>query len=82
MGGIVSVALSLGSPPAAVSGCRILCCPDFPLAFLHASDHLIDCSPYYIKYSVVGMTRLELATPRPPDVCATKLRYIPATFRL
>ena len=23
------------------------------------------------------MTRLELATPRPPDVCATKLRYIP-----
>ena len=30
-GGIVSVALSLGSPPAAVSGCRILYCPDFPL---------------------------------------------------
>ena len=26
---------------------------------------------------LVGMTRLELATPRPPDVCATKLRYIP-----
>ena len=26
------MALSLGSPPAAVSGCRILCCPDFPLA--------------------------------------------------
>lgn len=26
---------------------------------------------------MVGMTRLELATPRPPDVCATKLRYIP-----
>ncbi len=29
-GGIVSVALSLGSPPAAVSGCPSLCCPDFP----------------------------------------------------
>ena len=25
----------------------------------------------------VGMTRFELATPRPPDVCATGLRYIP-----
>ena len=28
-------------------------------------------------FYMVGMTRLELATPRPPDVCATKLRYIP-----
>ena len=27
--------------------------------------------------SKVGMTRFELATPRPPDVCATGLRYIP-----
>ena len=27
--------------------------------------------------SSVGMTRFELATPRPPDVCATGLRYIP-----
>ena len=26
---------------------------------------------------LVGMTRFELATPRPPDVCATGLRYIP-----
>jgi hypothetical protein len=25
----------------------------------------------------VGMTRFELATPRPPGVCATGLRYIP-----
>ena len=32
-GGIVSVALSLGSPPVAVSNCRILCCPDFPPAY-------------------------------------------------
>ena len=28
----------------------------------------------------VGMTRFELATPRPPDVCATGLRYIPLHF--
>jgi hypothetical protein len=27
------------------------------------------------------MTRFELATPRPPDVCATGLRYIPKNFR-
>jgi hypothetical protein len=26
------------------------------------------------------MTRFELATPRPPDVCATGLRYIPFHF--
>ena len=25
----------------------------------------------------VGTTRFELATPRPPDVCATGLRYVP-----
>lgn len=25
----------------------------------------------------VGMTRLELATSRPPDACANQLRYIP-----
>ncbi len=31
-GGIVSVALSLGSPPVAASNCRVLCCPDFPPA--------------------------------------------------
>jgi len=29
-GGFVSVALSLGSPPVAVSDCHSLCCPDFP----------------------------------------------------
>ena len=31
--------------------------------------------------SHVGMTRFELATPRPPDVCATGLRYIPKKLR-
>jgi hypothetical protein len=30
----------------------------------------------------VGMTRFELATPRPPDVCATGLRYIPKNANL
>jgi hypothetical protein len=30
-GGFVSVALSLGFPPVAVSNCHSLCCPDFPL---------------------------------------------------
>ena len=35
-GGIVSVALSLGSPPVAVSNCRVLCCPDFPLGLTQA----------------------------------------------
>ena len=35
-GGTVSVALSLGLPPVAVSDCRILCCPDFPLALTQA----------------------------------------------
>ena len=30
---------------------------------------------FYIVF--VGMTRFELATPRPPDVCATGLRYVP-----
>ena len=29
---------------------------------------------------LVGMTRLELATPRPPAVCATKLRHIPTVL--
>ena len=29
------------------------------------------------EINLVGMTRFELATPRPPDVCATGLRYIP-----
>lgn len=29
------------------------------------------------KITLVGMTRFELATPRPPAVCATRLRHIP-----
>ena len=28
-------------------------------------------------FKTVGITRFELATPRPPDECATGLRYIP-----
>ncbi len=30
-----------------------------------------------IDLLLVGTTRFELATPRPPDVCATGLRYVP-----
>ncbi len=37
-GGIVSVALSLEFPPAAVSGYPALRCPDFPLVY--TSSHL------------------------------------------
>ena len=37
-------------------------------------DNLLKDCPFG---SHVGMTRFELATPRPPDVCATGLRYIP-----
>ena len=36
--------------------------------------------PTKVEISIVGMTRFELATPRPPDVCATGLRYIPKFF--
>src|SRR5687768_13999112 len=39
-GGIVSVALSLGFPPVAVSNCLSLCCPDFPLAKVQAISRL------------------------------------------
>ncbi len=40
--GIVSVALSLGSPPVAVGNCLVLCCPDFPLVASGApSDHSV-----------------------------------------
>lgn len=41
-GGIVSVALSLGSPPVAVSNCHVLRCPDFPPA-KEAGDRLTNC---------------------------------------
>lgn len=37
-GGIVSVALSLGLPPVAVSDCLSLRCPDFPLGFTQATS--------------------------------------------
>ena len=37
-GSFVSVALSLGLPPVAVSDCRILRCPDFPLK-INSSDY-------------------------------------------
>ena len=39
--------------------------------------HKKNLQKYEDFFSFVGMTRFELATPRPPDVCATGLRYIP-----
>ena len=39
--------------------------------------HKKNLHKYEDFFSFVGMTRFELATPRPPDVCATGLRYIP-----
>ena len=35
-----------------------------------------------IRLNFVGMTRLELATSRPPDACANQLRYIPIALPL
>jgi hypothetical protein len=40
---------------------------------LQKGNLLQDC---LLGYNV-GTTRFELATPRPPDVCATGLRYVP-----
>ena len=51
-----------------------LCFQTFSLAFPKEKGHPFECP------SLVGMTRFELATPRPPDVCATKLRYIPISL--
>src|SRR5438270_869782 len=43
-GGFVSVALSLGSPPVAVSDCHSLCCPDFPPSTLPATIcNVVNC---------------------------------------
>ena len=51
-GSFVSVALSLGLPPVAVSDCPVLCCPDFPLVWLYrTSDHLAHCLPGIIPYN-------------------------------
>ncbi len=53
------------------------------IKFIYLIDSELDESKrgqngaYSILSSQVGMTRFELATPRPPDVCATGLRYIP-----
>jgi len=38
LGGLVSVALSLGFPPVAVNDYHSLCCPDFPRVLLHATS--------------------------------------------
>ena len=38
------------------------------------------CAKHWVLKEV-GMTRLELATSRPPDACANQLRYIPNFFK-
>ena len=39
--------------------------------------HRLRCISWAYNVKCVGMTRLELATTRPPDVYANQLRYIP-----
>ena len=70
------MALSLGFPPVAVSDCPALCCPDFPL---HLERPFSTLSTIILRQNMVGATRLELATSRPPAVRATRLRHAPKT---
>ncbi len=42
--------------------------------------HKISCNLVFIDTVVVGMTGFEPATPRPPGVYATGLRYIPKLY--
>ena len=63
------MALSLGSPPAAVSGCRILCCPDFPLvsgrlAIIQQADVSIIDEKYSYEYLIVQISVRILDIPR------------------
>ena len=41
----------------------------------------LECQYQHSNPCKVGMTRLELATSRPPDVCANQLRYIPCFLK-
>jgi len=60
MGGIVSVALSLGSPPAAVSGCPAHVLPGLSSRLSYQAS---DCLAYYmLDYTMVEVTKSELAT--------------------
>ena len=40
-------------------------------------NHLVSIFMVSLETHFVGMTGFEPATPRPPGVCATGLRYIP-----
>ena len=46
------MALSLGSPPVAVSDCCVLRCPDFPLALRQATVQQTAYPPLYL---ILGM---------------------------
>ena len=75
MGSLVSVALSLGSPPVAVSDCHALCCPDFPLRTLYGSTgRLLNELPDY-KY--IKKYDIELIFTKNAPVLAVDARYSP-----
>ncbi len=51
-GSFVSVALSLGFPPVAVSNCLSLCCPDFPLVLDTSDQPIIWLIYHYTTYGI------------------------------
>lgn len=53
--GFVSVALSLGLPPVAVSDCLALCCPDFPLNVHTLSDYPTISYEYYFSINTYNV---------------------------
>ena len=42
-------------------------------------DEDFEVKPYLFYIKIFGLARLELATPCPPDMCATQLRHSPPT---
>jgi hypothetical protein len=61
-GSFVSVALSLGSPPVAVSDCHSLCCPDFPPSWTcvvqwRSADNLANY--YYITLVMIDNSSIK-----------------------
>ena len=77
-GGIVSVALSLGLPPVAVSDCRILCCPDFPLAKSKRSSSgmpTYNYSMYNYYLAVVATAMASAATCFCSRACSSRVLF-------
>ena len=42
-------------------------------------DEDVEVKPFSLCTKIFGLARLELATPCPPDMCATQLRHSPPT---